>query len=49
MLVIVIVLCFAIAYPVVTDWSGVSTSVVEMTLAAIPGILLAAYGRRHRR
>jgi len=44
--VVLAVLGFAIAFPVVAHWAGVDAATVTATLAALPGILLAAFGRR---
>jgi hypothetical protein len=44
--VVLAILGFAIAFPVVAHWAGVDAATVSATLAALPGILLAAFGRR---
>jgi uncharacterized membrane protein len=43
---LIAVLTFATIYTVASRWFGVSTSAMAAVLAAIPGILLAARGRR---
>lgn len=40
------VLGFAIVFPVVAHFTGVSAATVSAVLATLPGLILAAYGQR---
>ena len=44
--VLIAVLCFALVFPVVNQWAGSDVDATTATLAAVPGILIAALQRK---